>query len=152
MTGHGLTTAAHHTAAMLANAAPLGFAPPRKPQIPAARAMAVKLMDHDVASLRTFEDVLRLQPASLLTFIEDGEVLGVVATLFLRPSVTPILLDGRFDGMAFDLGFLSRPDEAPAYYYIWGIAGATKPEQVRANAVAGNWEPSADDLAALRSL
>jgi len=32
------------------------------------------------------------------------------------------------------------------------IAGATKPEQVRANAVAGNWEPSADDLAALRSL
>ena len=32
------------------------------------------------------------------------------------------------------------------------IAGATKPEQVRANALAGNWEPSAEDLAALRSL
>ena len=32
------------------------------------------------------------------------------------------------------------------------IAGATKPEQVRANAAAGRWEPSADDLAALRSL
>jgi aryl-alcohol dehydrogenase-like predicted oxidoreductase len=32
------------------------------------------------------------------------------------------------------------------------IAGATRPEQVRANAAAGSWEPSADDLAALRSL
>jgi aryl-alcohol dehydrogenase-like predicted oxidoreductase len=32
------------------------------------------------------------------------------------------------------------------------IAGATKPEQVRANAAAGAWEPDADDLAALRAL
>jgi aryl-alcohol dehydrogenase-like predicted oxidoreductase len=32
------------------------------------------------------------------------------------------------------------------------IAGATKPEQVRANAEAGRWEPSADELAALRAL
>ncbi len=32
------------------------------------------------------------------------------------------------------------------------IAGATKPEQVRANAAAGAWEPSAEDLRALRAL
>lgn len=32
------------------------------------------------------------------------------------------------------------------------IAGATKPEQVRANAQAGNWQPSTVDLAELRSL
>jgi aryl-alcohol dehydrogenase-like predicted oxidoreductase len=32
------------------------------------------------------------------------------------------------------------------------IAGATKPEQVRANAEAGAWEPSADDLVAIRAL
>jgi len=32
------------------------------------------------------------------------------------------------------------------------IAGATRPEQVRANAAAGAWEPAADDLAALRAL
>ena len=32
------------------------------------------------------------------------------------------------------------------------IAGATKPEQVRANAAAGAWEPTPDELAALRSL
>lgn len=32
------------------------------------------------------------------------------------------------------------------------IAGATKPEQVRANAAAGAWEPSAEDAAALRAL
>ena len=32
------------------------------------------------------------------------------------------------------------------------IAGATKPEQVRANVEAGAWEPSADDLEELRAL
>jgi aryl-alcohol dehydrogenase-like predicted oxidoreductase len=32
------------------------------------------------------------------------------------------------------------------------IAGATKPEQVRANVAAGEWEPSADDVAALLAL
>jgi aryl-alcohol dehydrogenase-like predicted oxidoreductase len=32
------------------------------------------------------------------------------------------------------------------------IAGATRPEQVRANARAGDWEPSDDDVAALRAL
>jgi aryl-alcohol dehydrogenase-like predicted oxidoreductase len=32
------------------------------------------------------------------------------------------------------------------------IAGATKPEQVRANVSAGEWEPGADDVEALRAL
>jgi aryl-alcohol dehydrogenase-like predicted oxidoreductase len=32
------------------------------------------------------------------------------------------------------------------------IAGATKPEQVRANVAAGEWEPSAADLGALNAI
>ena len=32
------------------------------------------------------------------------------------------------------------------------IAGATKPEQVRGNATAGSWEPTADELAELRAI
>jgi aryl-alcohol dehydrogenase-like predicted oxidoreductase len=32
------------------------------------------------------------------------------------------------------------------------IAGATTPEQVHANVEAGQWEPTADDLAALTAL
>jgi aryl-alcohol dehydrogenase-like predicted oxidoreductase len=32
------------------------------------------------------------------------------------------------------------------------IAGATKPEQVRANVDAGAWEPSAADVSALKAL
>ena len=32
------------------------------------------------------------------------------------------------------------------------IAGATKPEQVRSNAAAGEWEPSTEDLAALNAI
>jgi aryl-alcohol dehydrogenase-like predicted oxidoreductase len=32
------------------------------------------------------------------------------------------------------------------------IAGATKPEQVRSNAAAGDWEPAAEDVAALNEI
>jgi aryl-alcohol dehydrogenase-like predicted oxidoreductase len=32
------------------------------------------------------------------------------------------------------------------------IAGATKPEQVRENAAAGEWVPSEDDVGALQAL
>jgi aryl-alcohol dehydrogenase-like predicted oxidoreductase len=32
------------------------------------------------------------------------------------------------------------------------IAGATKPEQVRANALAGAWEPTPAELAELRAI
>jgi aryl-alcohol dehydrogenase-like predicted oxidoreductase len=32
------------------------------------------------------------------------------------------------------------------------IAGATKPEQVRANVKAGEWKPTAEDLATLKAL
>jgi aryl-alcohol dehydrogenase-like predicted oxidoreductase len=32
------------------------------------------------------------------------------------------------------------------------IAGATKPEQVRANVEAGRWKPSPEDLAVLTAL
>jgi aryl-alcohol dehydrogenase-like predicted oxidoreductase len=43
-------------------------------------------------------------------------------------------------------GLLAQPAVASV------IAGATKPEQVQANAQAGNWQPSIEDLAALRAL
>ena len=50
------------------------------------------------------------------------------------------LLDVAIGGLAAEPGVASV------------IAGATKPEQVRANAAAGAWEPAPDELAALRSL
>jgi aryl-alcohol dehydrogenase-like predicted oxidoreductase len=43
-------------------------------------------------------------------------------------------------------GLLAQPAVASV------ISGATKPEQVRANVAAGAWEPSADDVAALKAL
>jgi aryl-alcohol dehydrogenase-like predicted oxidoreductase len=42
-------------------------------------------------------------------------------------------------------GLLAQPAIASV------IAGATKPEQVHANAQAGDWEPSTADLEALRA-
>jgi aryl-alcohol dehydrogenase-like predicted oxidoreductase len=43
-------------------------------------------------------------------------------------------------------GLLAEPAVASV------ISGATKPEQVRANAAAGEWQPSGDDLVALNAL
>ena len=43
-------------------------------------------------------------------------------------------------------GLLAQPAVASV------IAGATKPEQVRANAAAGDWQPSDADLAVLNAL
>jgi aryl-alcohol dehydrogenase-like predicted oxidoreductase len=43
-------------------------------------------------------------------------------------------------------GLLAQPAVASV------ISGATKPEQVRANAAAGEWQPSGDDFAALNAL
>ena len=43
-------------------------------------------------------------------------------------------------------GLLAQPAVASV------ISGATKPEQVRSNAVAGEWQPSEDDVAALNAL
>jgi len=43
-------------------------------------------------------------------------------------------------------GLLAQPAVASV------ISGATKPEQVRANAVAGEWQPRGEDLAALNAL
>jgi len=43
-------------------------------------------------------------------------------------------------------GLLARPVVSSV------IAGATKPQQVRANVAAADWEPSADDLAELDTL
>jgi aryl-alcohol dehydrogenase-like predicted oxidoreductase len=43
-------------------------------------------------------------------------------------------------------GLLAQPAVASV------IAGATKPEQVRANVAAGGWEPTPDDLAALNAI
>ncbi|HVM16987.1 MAG TPA: aldo/keto reductase [Gaiellaceae bacterium] len=61
----------------------------------------------------------------------------------------------RLDAVARDLG-VSLLDLAigglaaqPAVVSV--IAGATKPEQVRANAEAGRWEPAPDELAAVRA-
>ena len=50
------------------------------------------------------------------------------------------LLDVAIDGLA------ARPAVATV------IAGATRPEQIRANAAAADWEPTADDLAALDAI
>jgi aryl-alcohol dehydrogenase-like predicted oxidoreductase len=95
---------------------------------------------------------------------------GLLTGKYRRGEPAP--LGSRLDGRELDEGELERVERLeelgrqrdasllelaigglaaqPAVVSV--IAGATKPEQVRANAAAGSWEPTADDLAVLRSV
>jgi hypothetical protein len=112
--------------AMLAAASPLGFAPCRPDDAPQARAVAAELMGHDVVSVPTILAVQTLQPASSLVLHEDGVVRGLVATLLLKPAAEPILAAGDFNGLQPQAHLLAEPDDAVGFYYVWGIAGASR--------------------------
>ena len=64
-------------------------------------------------------------------------------------------MTGRVDGPDKVTGRARYAFEHPVdgAAYVWAvssvIAGATKPEQVRANVAAASWIPTAEDLAAL---
>lgn len=118
--------AERYTARMLNAAASLGFAPAEARDLPQARVVAAKLMDHQVASEATLLSILAVQPASTLIFKDAGEVSGMVATLLLRPEAEPVLRSGDFSGLTPPPALLARNADPVGFYYLWGIAGSTK--------------------------
>ena len=120
------SSASHYRRAICDVAATLGFSAPTADETPLARALAARLMGHEVASLNTVRSILAIQPASTLVFREAGDISGLVATLLLKSCAEPDLVSGRFDGLAPDDEALGRADEPVSFYYVWGIAGATK--------------------------
>ena len=115
-----------YTRRMLGAGAGLGFRPALAPDLPPARVIAAKLMAHQVATEATLLSILAQQPASTLILREDGEVAGMVATLLLRPEAEPDLRAGAFDGLTPQAELLARGSDPVAFYYLWGLAGATK--------------------------
>jgi hypothetical protein len=112
--------------AMLAVGLEAGLTPPTPDEIPMARAMASKLMDHEVVSEATLLAVLAIQPASLLVFREAGEVTGVYGQLLLNDTAVRAIFAGAFDALDVDTGHLSHGGETPALGYVWGLAASTK--------------------------
>ena len=102
------------------------LSPPTLEEIPAARAMAGKLMDHEVVSEATIRAVLAVQPASLLVFREEGEVTAVYGQLLLGRSAVDDIFAGTFDALEVDIRHLSRAGDTPALGYVWGLAASTK--------------------------
>jgi aryl-alcohol dehydrogenase-like predicted oxidoreductase len=72
--------------------------------------------------------------------VRDDDLDRVEQLTALAESFGVSLLELAVGGLAAQPGVLSV------------IAGATKPEQVRANAAAGGWEPSSEQLEAIRAL
>jgi hypothetical protein len=119
------TTAAGYAKAMLAAAADLGFAPAGE-ATPAALTLTARLMDCKVADAAAAAAVAALQPAAALVLTELGRPVGVVATLLMRADQTDGLFDGGFDGLRPRADQICAPGQAPAAYYIWGVAGETR--------------------------
>ena len=72
--------------------------------------------------------------------LDDGRLAGVERLEAWADEHGVSLLEVAIGGLAAQPAILSV------------IAGATKPEQVRANAAAGAWEPTADELESLRAV
>jgi hypothetical protein len=119
-------TADQLTRGMLEAASAFGFFPAVDADLPMARVVAAKLMEHQVASEATLSRILLTQPASTLIHREDGVVAGMVATLLLRPEAEPVLRAGEFDGLTPPAELLASGDDPVAFYYLWGIAGSTR--------------------------
>jgi hypothetical protein len=119
-------TADRYSRRMLEAAADLGFRPAADEDLPPARIVAAKLMAHQVASEATLSSILARQPASTLIYRDGGVVAGMVATLLLKPEAEPVLRAGDFDGLTPPDALLARAADPVAFYYLWGIAGATK--------------------------
>jgi hypothetical protein len=120
-------------AGMLAIGREFGMAPPTEAELPEARALAQKLMDHKVVGIETLIAVLSIQPASSLIYKEDGRITGVSGQLMLTPEAFHVMLAGQFDATDVDTNLLAREGDLVSLGYGWGIAGSTKPA---ANAVS----------------
>ena len=118
--------AAVYSQRMIDAGAEIGFTPVRPDEAAEARALAAELMGHEAAPLVTILAIQARQPASSLVFHEDGKVAGLVATLLLVPAAEATLASGDFDGLAPRDDLLGRPGDEIGFYYVWGIAGATK--------------------------
>jgi len=118
---------------MLAIGREFGMAPPTEAELPEARALAQKLMDHKVVGIETLVAVLGIQPASSLVYKEDGRITGVSGQLMLTPEAFRVMLAGQFDATDVDVNLLAREGDLVSLGYGWGIAASTKPA---ANAVS----------------
>jgi hypothetical protein len=115
-------TTEDYTEALRLAAAGVGFEPLADAEMAEFRAFASRLMDCEVAPAESFERALRVQPAAVLVRRNLGRICGLAATLLLRAPAEAKLLRGTFNGRRPD-DDLAGPGDAPALYYVWGVAG-----------------------------
>lgn len=90
------------------------------------RALAARTVSPDIATSDTLWRVQGQTGASSFTFRDpDGRLAGVLAVIPLKPSATPDLAAGVFDGVNPPQELIARPGEPVVALYGWGMAGAT---------------------------
>jgi len=127
-----LTTTREFTHGMLQLAETLGFAVPEPAEISEVRELGSRAIGCEMATPDALADARLDQPGAVLVARQGGRLSAVVATLLLRDEARPKLIKGLFCGRRPEARDLSRPDETPSIYYIWGVAGDTQAAKGRA--------------------
>lgn len=95
-------------------------------QVCAARALAARLVSGEVAPDNAFVAVQHAAGAAIFGFLEGAEMTALLAAFPVNARGLDLLQRGSFDAINIDLETIARPGEAPAAYYGWGFAAATK--------------------------
>ena len=94
-------------------------------EVVAGHALAVRLIGLDLAELETVRAAQRRTQSACFSFVEAGELTGIFAFLLANDRGLEALLSDAFDPLAPDMDLLAAPDQRPAAYYGWALAGTT---------------------------
>jgi len=94
-------------------------------EVEAGYAMAVRLIGPALADLQTVHAAQERTRSACYSFIEDGELTGLFVFLLANDRGLEALMSDAFDPLSPDMDLLAAPDQRPAAYYGWALAGTT---------------------------
>jgi len=87
--------------------------------------MAARLIGPTLADLETVHAAQDRTRTTCFAFVEDGELTGLFAFLLANDRGLEALMSDAFDPLSPDMELLAAPDQRPAAYYGWALAGTT---------------------------
>lgn len=87
--------------------------------------MAVRLIGSTLADLETVHAAQERTRSACFSFVEEGELTGLFVFLLANDRGLEALMSDAFDPLFPDMELLAAPDQRPAAYYGWALAGTT---------------------------
>ncbi len=94
-------------------------------QVEASYALALRLIGPPLADLSTVHAAQARTRSTSFSFVQDGELTGLFVFLLANDWGLEALMSDAFDPLSPDMELLAAPDQRPAAYYGWALAGTT---------------------------